>query len=111
MAAISALPALCSLALAVSLGAVGTPAHLEPRIERQVCAKLGLKPSILSTQSIQRDRHAEFSTTLALIASSIDRWATELRHLQRTEVLEVEEFFSAGQKGSSERAMQRKGNP
>ncbi len=90
-------------------GAVGTHAHLDPRIERQVCAKLGLKPSILSTQIIQRDRHAEFSTTLALIASSIDRWATELRHLQRTEVLEVEEFFSAGQKGSS--AMPHKRNP
>jgi adenylosuccinate lyase len=90
-------------------GAVGTHAHLDPRIERQVCEKLGLKPAILSTQIIQRDRHAEFSTTLALIASSIDRWATELRHLQRTEVLEVEEFFSAGQKGSS--AMPHKRNP
>ncbi len=90
-------------------GAVGTHAHLDPRIERQVCAKLGLKPAVLSTQIIQRDRHAEFSTTLALIASSIDRWATELRHLQRTEVLEVEEFFSAGQKGSS--AMPHKRNP
>ncbi len=90
-------------------GAVGTHAHLDPRIERQVCEKLGLKPAVLSTQIIQRDRHAEFSTTLALIASSIDRWATELRHLQRTEVLEVEEFFSAGQKGSS--AMPHKRNP
>ncbi len=90
-------------------GAVGTHAHLDPRIERQVCEKLGLKPAVLSTQIIQRDRHAEFCTTLALIASSIDRWATELRHLQRTEVLEVEEFFSAGQKGSS--AMPHKRNP
>ena len=90
-------------------GAVGTHAHLDPRIERQVCERLGLKPAILSTQIIQRDRHAEFSTTLALIASSIDRWATELRHLQRTEVLEAEEFFSAGQKGSS--AMPHKRNP
>ncbi len=90
-------------------GAVGTHAHLDPRIEQQVCAKLGLKPAVLSTQIIQRDRHAEFGTTLALIASSIDRWATELRHLQRTEVLEVEEFFSAGQKGSS--AMPHKRNP
>ena len=79
------------------------------RIERQVCEKLGLKPATLSTQIIQRDRHAEFCTTLALIASSIDRWATEFRHLQRTEVLEVEEFFSAGQKGSS--AMPHKRNP
>ncbi len=90
-------------------GAVGTHAHLDPRIEQRVCEKLGLKPAALSTQIIQRDRHAEFSTTLALIASSIDRWATELRHLQRTEVLEVEEFFSAGQKGSS--AMPHKRNP
>lgn len=90
-------------------GAVGTHAHLDPRIEKQVCEKLGLKPAVLSTQIIQRDRHAEFSTMLALIASSIDRWATELRHLQRTEVLEVEEFFSAGQKGSS--AMPHKRNP
>jgi adenylosuccinate lyase len=88
---------------------VGTHAHLDPRIERQVCEKLGLKPAVLSTQIIQRDRHAEFCTTLALVASSIDRWATELRHLQRTEVLEVEEFFSAGQKGSS--AMPHKRNP
>jgi len=70
---------------------------------------LGLNAATLSTQIIQRDRHAEFVTTLALIASSIDRWATEFRHLQRTEVLEVEEFFSAGQKGSS--AMPHKRNP
>ena len=90
-------------------GAVGTHAHLDPRVEEQVCEKLGLKAAILSTQVIQRDRHAEFSTTLALIASSIDRWATEFRHLQRTEVLEVEEFFGEGQKGSS--AMPHKRNP
>ncbi len=90
-------------------GAVGTHAHLDPEIERSVCEKLGLKAATLSTQIIQRDRHAEFSTTLALIASSIDRWATEFRHLQRTEVLEVEEFFSEGQKGSS--AMPHKRNP
>src|SRR5438552_14762799 len=90
-------------------GAVGTHAHLDPEIERQVCKKLGLKPAVLSTQIIQRDRHAEFCTTLALIASSIDRWATEFRHLQRTEVLEVEEFFTEGQKGSS--AMPHKRNP
>lgn len=90
-------------------GAVGTHAHLDPRIEERVCTHLGLIPSPLSTQIIQRDRHAEFSCTLALIASSIDRWATEFRHLQRTEVLEVEEFFSAGQKGSS--AMPHKRNP
>ena len=90
-------------------GAVGTHAHLDPEIERSVCEKLGLKAATLSTQIIQRDRHAEFCTTLALIASSIDRWATEFRHLQRTEVLEVEEFFSEGQKGSS--AMPHKRNP
>ncbi len=90
-------------------GAVGTHAHLDPAIERSVCEKLGLKPATLSTQIIQRDRHAEFVTTLALIASSIDRWATEFRHLQRTEVLEVEEFFGEGQKGSS--AMPHKRNP
>src|SRR5438067_604963 len=82
-------------------GAVGTHAHLDPRIEREVCQKLGLRPATISTQIVQRDRHAEFLTTLALIASSIDRWATEFRHLQRTEVLEVEEFFGEGQKGSS----------
>jgi adenylosuccinate lyase len=90
-------------------GAVGTHAHLDPAIERVVCEKLGLKPASISTQIIQRDRHAEFCTTLALIASSIDRWATEFRHLQRTEVLEVEEFFAEGQKGSS--AMPHKRNP
>jgi adenylosuccinate lyase len=90
-------------------GAVGTHAHLDPEIERQVCERLGLKPAKISTQIIQRDRHAEFGTTLALIASSIDRWATEFRHLQRTEVLELEEFFAEGQKGSS--AMPHKRNP
>jgi len=90
-------------------GAVGTHAHLDPRVEEYVCEKLGLTASPLSTQIIQRDRHAEFMSTLALIASSIDRWATEFRHLQRTEVLEVEEFFSKGQKGSS--AMPHKRNP
>ena len=90
-------------------GAVGTHAHVDPAIERAVCEKLGLKPATLSTQIVQRDRHAEFCATLALVASSIDRWATEFRHLQRTEVLEVEEFFSEGQKGSS--AMPHKRNP
>ena len=90
-------------------GAVGTHAHLDPAIERKVCERLGLKAANISTQIIQRDRHAEFGTTLALIASSIDRWATEFRHLQRTEVLEVEEFFAEGQKGSS--AMPHKRNP
>ena len=90
-------------------GAVGTHAHVDPKIERAVCEKLGLKPATLSTQIVQRDRHAEFMTTLAVIASSVDRWATEFRHLQRTEVLEVEEFFGEGQKGSS--AMPHKRNP
>jgi adenylosuccinate lyase len=90
-------------------GAVGTHAHLDPAVETAVCKRLGLIPATLSTQVIQRDRHAEFMTVLALIASSIDRWATEFRHLQRTEVLEVEEYFAAGQKGSS--AMPHKRNP
>jgi adenylosuccinate lyase len=90
-------------------GAVGTHAHLDPKIERQVCARLGIKAATLSTQIVQRDRHAEFLCTLAVIASSIDRWATEFRHLQRTEVLEVEEYFGEGQKGSS--AMPHKRNP
>jgi adenylosuccinate lyase len=90
-------------------GAVGTHAHLDPRVESFVCKKLGLRAANISTQIIQRDRHAYFMTTLAVLASSIDRWATEFRHLQRTEVLEVEEFFAAGQKGSS--AMPHKRNP
>jgi len=90
-------------------GAVGTHAHLDPEVERRVCARLGLTPDPLSTQVIQRDRHAEFVNALALIACSIDRWATEFRHLQRTEVREVEEYFAAGQKGSS--AMPHKRNP
>ena len=90
-------------------GAVGTHAHVDPKVEKAVCEKLGLKPATLSTQIVQRDRHAEFMTTLAVIASSIDRWATEFRHLQRTEVLEVEEYFGEGQKGSS--AMPHKRNP
>ncbi len=90
-------------------GAVGTHAHLDPRAEKVVCEKLGLRPAALSTQIIQRDRHAEFMTVLGLIGCSVDRWATEFRHLQRTEVLEVEEYFAAGQKGSS--AMPHKRNP
>jgi adenylosuccinate lyase len=90
-------------------GAVGTHAHLDPRVEEYVCAKLGLKAAAISTQILQRDRHAHVMNTLALIASSIDRWATEFRHLQRTEVLEVEEYFAPEQKGSS--AMPHKRNP
>ncbi len=90
-------------------GAVGTYAHLSPEIEEFVCTKLGLKPAPVSTQVIQRDRHAEFLTTLAVIGSSLDKFATEIRHLQRTEVLEAEEYFSEKQKGSS--AMPHKRNP
>src|SRR5204862_7437616 len=90
-------------------GAVGTSAHLSPRIEAFVCRKLGLRPAPIATQIIQRDLHAEFMSTLALVGASIERWATEFRHLQRTEVLEAEEFFAKGQKGSS--AMPHKSNP
>lgn len=90
-------------------GAVGTSAHLSPKVEGYVCEKLGLRASPISTQVIQRDIHAEFMTTLALVGASIERWATEFRHLQRTEVLEAEEFFAKGQKGSS--AMPHKRNP
>jgi len=90
-------------------GAVGTSAHLSPAIEATVCRKLGLRPAPIATQVIQRDVHAQFIGTLALIGASIERWATEFRHLQRTEVLEAEEFFAQGQKGSS--AMPHKRNP
>jgi adenylosuccinate lyase len=90
-------------------GAVGTYQHLSPDIEAAVCKTLGLTPSPISTQILQRDRHAEFATTLAIIASSIEKFSVELRHLQRTEVRETEEFFSKGQKGSS--AMPHKRNP
>ncbi|MBT4899996.1 MAG: adenylosuccinate lyase, partial [Nitrospina sp.] len=90
-------------------GAVGTFACIDPDVEEYVCAKLGLKPAPVSSQVIQRDRHAEFFSTLAIIAGTIDKIATEIRHLQRTEVQEAEEFFSKGQKGSS--AMPHKRNP
>ncbi len=90
-------------------GAVGTFAHLDPRVEAYVAEKLGLKPEPVSTQVIPRDRHAMFFATLGVIASSVERLATEIRHLQRTEVGEAEEFFSEGQKGSS--AMPHKRNP
>ena len=90
-------------------GAVGTFANIDPRVEEHVAEKLGLKPEPVSTQVIPRDRHAMFFATLAVIASSIERLATEIRHLQRTEVLEAEEYFSPGQKGSS--AMPHKRNP
>jgi adenylosuccinate lyase len=90
-------------------GAVGTFAHLDPEVEERVCERLGLKPEPISTQVIQRDRHAEFLSTLAIIAASMEKIALEVRHLQRTEVREAEEPFSAGQKGSS--AMPHKRNP
>jgi adenylosuccinate lyase len=90
-------------------GAVGTSAHLSPRVEASVCGKLGLHPAPIATQVVQRDIHAEFQTTLALMGASIERWAVEFRHLQRTEVLEAEEPFTKGQKGSS--AMPHKRNP
>jgi adenylosuccinate lyase len=90
-------------------GAVGTYANLDPRVEEYVCKKLKLKASPASTQVLQRDRHAEFLTTLAVIAASLEQFATEIRNLQRTEVWEVEEPFGKGQKGSS--AMPHKKNP
>ncbi|MDG3042730.1 adenylosuccinate lyase [Roseicyclus marinus] len=90
-------------------GAVGTFANIDPRVEEHVCAKLGLRPEPISTQVIPRDRHAMFFATLGVIASSIENIAIEIRHMQRTEVLEAEEFFSKGQKGSS--AMPHKRNP
>ncbi len=90
-------------------GAVGTYANVDPRVEEHVCAKMGLRPETISTQVIPRDRHAMFFATLGVIASSMENIATEVRHMQRTEVLEAEEFFSKGQKGSS--AMPHKRNP
>jgi adenylosuccinate lyase len=90
-------------------GAVGTLAHLSPEIEEKICARLGLKAAAVSSQVIQRDRHAYYLATLAVIASTLDKIATEIRHLQRTEVREAEEFFSEKQKGSS--AMPHKRNP
>ena len=90
-------------------GAVGTFANIDPAVEAHVCAQLGLKPEPISTQVIPRDRHAMFFATLGVIASSVENIAIEIRHMQRTEVLEAEEFFSKGQKGSS--AMPHKRNP
>ena len=90
-------------------GAVGTYAHCPPSVEKYVCEKLGLEPAKISTQILQRDRHAHFLTTLAIVASSLDKFAKEIRHLQRTEIGEVEEPFHKGQKGSS--AMPHKRNP
>ena len=90
-------------------GAVGTFGHLKPEHEEKICARLGLKPALVATQVIQRDRHAAYIATLAIIASTLDKFAVELRHLQRTEVREAQEYFSEKQKGSS--AMPHKKNP
>ncbi|GLH65484.1 adenylosuccinate lyase [Parageobacillus sp. G301] len=90
-------------------GAVGTYANIDPFVEQYVCEKLGLKPALISTQTLQRDRHAYYMATLALIATSIEKFAVEIRGLQKSEVREVEEFFAKGQKGSS--AMPHKRNP
>ncbi|MTV49068.1 adenylosuccinate lyase [Heliobacillus mobilis] len=90
-------------------GAVGTFAQIDPRVEEFACGKLGLRPAPISTQVIQRDRHAEYMSTIAVVGSSLDKFATELRNLQRTDIHEVEEAFSKGQKGSS--AMPHKKNP
>ena len=90
-------------------GAVGTNAHLSPWVEKHVCRKMGLKPTPMATQVIQRDIHAEYLNLIAVVGASMERWAVEFRHLQRTEVLEVEEPFTKGQKGSS--AMPHKRNP
>ena len=103
------LAARSEIATCAMSGAVGTFANIDPRIEASVAAKLGLAPEPVSTQVIPRDRHAAFFATLGVIASSVERLATEIRHLQRTEVLEAEEYFSPGQKGSS--AMPHKRNP
>lgn len=101
--------AIDSISVGKISGAVGTFEHLSPDIEKYVCKNLGLKPAPVSTQVIQRDRHAEFMTTLAVIGATLEKIAIEIRHLQRTEVLEAEEYFSKGQKGSS--AMPHKRNP
>lgn len=98
-----------SISIGMISGAVGTFEHLDPSVEEFVCEKMGLKPAPISTQVIQRDRHAEFFTAIALVGASLEKIAVELRHLQRTEVREAEEYFSKGQKGSS--AMPHKRNP
>jgi adenylosuccinate lyase len=98
-----------SVAVGKLSGAVGTFANLDPRVEEIVMERLGLVPEPAATQIVQRDRHAQFFTTLAVVASSVERFAVEIRHLQRTEVAEAQEYFSTGQKGSS--AMPHKRNP
>src|SRR5208282_3007269 len=90
-------------------GAVGTFANIDPRVEQYVAKEMGLVPEPISTQVIPRDRHAAYFAALGVVAASIERLAVEIRHLQRTEVLEAEEYFSEGQKGSS--AMPHKRNP
>ena len=97
------------IAVGMISGAVGTFANIDPRVEAYVCKSLGLKPALVSSQTLQRDRHAYFLSVLAVIASSLEKFATEIRNLQRTEILETEEFFAEGQKGSS--AMPHKRNP
>jgi adenylosuccinate lyase len=101
--------ALAEAAVGKLSGAVGTFAHLPPEVEEAVCGRLGIGFELVATQVVQRDRHAALVSTLALVASSLDKFATELRHLARTEVREVEEEFAKGQKGSS--AMPHKRNP
>ncbi|MBF8247415.1 MAG: adenylosuccinate lyase, partial [Bacteroidetes bacterium] len=101
--------ALKSVSVGKVSGAVGTYQHIDPSVEKHVCEKLGLQPDSISTQVVQRDRHAEFMNTLAVCGCSLEKFATEIRHLQKTEVLEVEEQFTKGQKGSS--AMPHKRNP
>ena len=103
------LTARAEIATGAISGAVGTFANIDPRVEEHVCEKLGLTPEPISTQVIPRDRHAAFFAAMGVVASSIENVATEIRHMQRTEVLEAEEFFSKGQKGSS--AMPHKRNP
>ena len=98
-----------AVAVGMISGAVGTFANLEPKVEEITCKILGLKPDPATNQTQSRDRHAEFMSTLATVGSSMDKWATEIRNLQRTEILEAEQFFAPGQKGSS--AMPHKRNP
>ncbi len=100
---------IASISVGQISGAVGTFEHLSPKVEEYVCKKMGLQPASVSTQVIQRDRHAEFLSSIAIIGSTLEKISVEIRHLQRTEVLEAEEFFSKGQKGSS--AMPHKRNP
>jgi adenylosuccinate lyase len=98
-----------SIAYGKVSGAVGTHANIAPEVEEWVCERLGLKPAAVSTQILQRDRHAQFMTTIAILAGSLEKFSTELRNLQRTEILEVQEYFAVGQRGSS--AMPHKRNP